>query len=86
MDDESPVAVNAADAELCRWAFWRPTDQLGDRRDVLAEAPEDLDTALRVVGDADLSPEREHMRNDLLAFCAEHRDALHRSCLRKPSC
>lgn len=40
----------------------------------------DLDVALDIVRTSEIAPDSERHRRHLLEFCAENRDALHRSC------
>lgn len=48
---------------------------------VLASRPDDLPHAIEHLEAAVVDPESEEARSRILAFCGEHRDALHRSCL-----
>ena len=48
----------------------------------LAPAPDDLDQARRHIAEAELvGPDQERVRAEVLAFCAQHADALHRRCV-----
>lgn len=73
---------NQFQTQLRQWSEASP-DALGEDADGsgLRPAMDDLATAIGLIENAVLPPEREPERNQVLDFCRRHDDALFRSCL-----
>lgn len=68
-----------ADTGVVSWSNSAPDPDAANR--ALTPANNDLDFATGLVESARLDGARSQYRTEVLAFCAEHGDALHRSCL-----